>query len=172
MTSEELRKITIEHAGDHHHVDPWDAGAGSGFLGGGAAGGWGAGLGAEAASQARSRRVSACSGFGARLALLSEVGSTLVGVGGGWRIWGACFLSMTPPSCCLVLRRFVFFYVLSGFVVESVLRLLVSRACLWFSSRHGIKAELALACSTKNKHLIIVMGNLHHSVSPEDIPTG
>ena len=57
MTSEEFRKITIEHAGDHHHVDPWDAGAGSGFLGGGLSGRWGFGS-AEAASQARSRRVS------------------------------------------------------------------------------------------------------------------
>ncbi|CAM9788084.1 unnamed protein product [Ectocarpus fasciculatus] len=59
MTSEELRKTTIEHAGDNHHVDPWDAGAGSGFFGGGLGGGRGARRfgGAEAASQARSRRV-------------------------------------------------------------------------------------------------------------------
>ncbi|CAN0289312.1 unnamed protein product, partial [Hapterophycus canaliculatus] len=60
MSSEELRKITIEHAGNTHHVDPWDAGAGSGFLGGGLGpSGWGRGRfgGAEAASQAKSRRV-------------------------------------------------------------------------------------------------------------------
>eukprot|EP00903_Cladosiphon_okamuranus_P005898 g5832.t1 len=56
MTSEELRKLIIEHAGDHHHMNPWDAGAGSGFLGGGLSGRWGFG-GAEAAAQARSRRV-------------------------------------------------------------------------------------------------------------------
>lgn len=55
--------MTIDHAGDNHHVDPWDSGAGSGFLGGGVAGGrwWGGRggrfLGAEAAAQARSRRV-------------------------------------------------------------------------------------------------------------------
>lgn len=59
MTSEELRKTTIEHAGDNHHVDPWDAGSGSGFFGGGLGGGRGARRfgGAEAGSQARSRRV-------------------------------------------------------------------------------------------------------------------
>ncbi|CBJ33248.1 hypothetical protein Esi_0448_0010 [Ectocarpus siliculosus] len=61
ITSEELRKLTIEHAGDNHHVDPWDAGAGSGFFGGGLGGGGGKGArrfgGAEASSQARSRRV-------------------------------------------------------------------------------------------------------------------
>lgn len=64
MTSEELRKLTLEHAGDNHHVDPWDAGAGSGFLGGGVSGAGarrgrsGRFVGAEAAAQARSRRVS------------------------------------------------------------------------------------------------------------------
>ncbi|CAN0338952.1 unnamed protein product [Ectocarpus sp. 6 AP-2014] len=58
MTSEELRRITIDHAGDNHHVDPWDVGAGSGFLGGGLGGGRRGRFGsAEAASQARSRRV-------------------------------------------------------------------------------------------------------------------
>lgn len=82
MTSEELRKLTIEHAGDNHHVDPWDAGAGSGFFGGGLGGGGGRGArgfgGAEAASQARSRRVrgEARSGlYRERLYHPSELGS-------------------------------------------------------------------------------------------------
>lgn len=57
MTSEELRRMTIEHAADNLHGKRWDAGNqfGSGFFGGGlmaAARG-----GAEAALQARSRLV-------------------------------------------------------------------------------------------------------------------
>ncbi|CAN0403373.1 unnamed protein product, partial [Laminaria digitata] len=35
MTSEQLRNMTMEHAGDNHHVNPWDSGFGSGFFGGG-----------------------------------------------------------------------------------------------------------------------------------------
>ena len=60
MTPEKLRNMTIEHAGDNHHVNPWDSGFGAGFFGGGlngGGGGRGRGGRAEAAAQAKSRLV-------------------------------------------------------------------------------------------------------------------
>lgn len=62
MTSEQLRKMTIEHAGDNHHVNPWYSGFGSGFFGGGlggggAGGGRGGAQGTQEAAQAKSRLV-------------------------------------------------------------------------------------------------------------------
>lgn len=57
MTSEELRRMTIEHAADNLHGKRWDTGIqfGSGFFGGGLMAA--AREGAEAALQARSRLV-------------------------------------------------------------------------------------------------------------------
>lgn len=93
MTSEELRQLTLEHAGDNHHVNPWDAGTGSGFLGGGLdgrggrKGRFGRLGGAEATAQARSRRV--------RLNKFSSVG----------RFFKAYF---TPPLSYVCMYRYCF----------------------------------------------------------------
>lgn len=61
MTSEEIRNMTIEHAGNNHHVDPGDSGFGSGFFDGGLGDSRGEVFGSfggpAAAFQAKSRRV-------------------------------------------------------------------------------------------------------------------